>query len=124
MDSTDIDELLLFLLASENLPEPMRTGQSGQEYITELLSSAHPDRVFQVLRMQLSTFNSLRDWLWDNTDLNGDSIYGGIRVRGSAAQVSVEEKLVTFIYIISRSGSNREASERFSRSGKTISRYV
>ena len=51
MDSTDIDELLLFLLASENLPEPMRTGQSGQEYITELLSSAHPDRVFQVLCM-------------------------------------------------------------------------
>ena len=59
IDSTDIDELLLFLLASKNLLEPIRTGQSGQEYITELLSSAYPDRVFQVLYIQLSTFNSL-----------------------------------------------------------------
>ena len=63
MDFADIDELLLILLASDRVQEGqcMRTGQSGHEYVQELLGSTYPERVFQVLRIQLATFYSLRD---------------------------------------------------------------
>jgi hypothetical protein len=123
MDFEDIDELILFYLAYEHSQggQRIRTGQSGHEYVKELLGSAHPERVFQVLRMQLATFNSLQDWLRKNTDLRGDSIACN-RERGPGRQVSIEEKLVIFLCIVSRPCSNRDASERFSRSGDTISR--
>ena len=76
MDFADIDELLLILLASDRVQEGqyIRTGQSGHKYIQELLGSAYLERVFQVLRIQLATFYSLRDWLLNNTDLRGDNI--------------------------------------------------
>jgi hypothetical protein len=122
----NINELLLLLVSRRRQQEGqrMRTGYPGYEYVKELLSSAHPERVFQVLRMQLATFYSLRDWLLENTDLRGDDITQNGRIRGLGRQVSIEEKLIIFIYIISRVASNRDTSERFSRSGNTISRYV
>jgi hypothetical protein len=75
MDIDDFDETLI-LLAYQRLQERQRihTGQSGQDYIKELLDSAHPERILHVLRMQLDTFYALRDWLVMNTDLKGDSI--------------------------------------------------
>jgi hypothetical protein len=126
MDIDDIEELLLLLLVSRSPQggQCVRTGQSGHEYVKELLESAHPERVFQVLRMRLATFYSLRDWLLENTNLRGDNITRNQRIQGRGRQVSVEEKLIIFIYIISRVASNRDTSERFSRSGDTISRYV
>ena len=125
MDLDDLDNILL-LEAYRRLQgvQRMRTGQSGHEYIKELLDSAHPERIHHILRMQLATFYALRDWLHTNTDLKGDNIIYNQRIRGHGRQVSIEEKLVIFIYISSRGASNRDASERFSRSGRTISRYV
>ena len=126
MDIDDIEELLLLLLVSRSLQggQRIRTGQSGYEYMKELLESAHPERVFQVLRIRLATFYRLRDWLLENTDLRGDNIVRNQRIQGLGRQVSIEEKLIIFLYIISRVASNRDTSERFSRSGNTISRYV
>jgi hypothetical protein len=43
------------------------TALLGSEYVNELLDSKHPDRIQQVLRMQLNTFYALRDWLLANT---------------------------------------------------------
>jgi len=74
--------------------------------------------------MQLATFYSLRDWLLNNTDLKGDDIITQNRIRGTGRQVLIEEKLIIFLYIITRLASNRDTSERFSRSRETISRYV
>jgi hypothetical protein len=125
MDLDDLDNILL-LVAHRRLQgvQRMRTGQSGHEYIKELLDSAHPERIHHILRMQLATFYALRDWLHTNTDLKGDNIIHNQRTRGYGRQVSIEEKLAIFIYISSRGASNRDASERFSRGGRTISRYV
>jgi hypothetical protein len=74
--------------------------------------------------MQLDTFYALRDWLVANTDLAGTSIIHNQRIRGGGSEVSLEEKLVIFIYIISRGASNRDASERFSRGRYSITRYT
>jgi hypothetical protein len=125
MDFDDFNDLLL-LIASRRLQgvQRMRTGQSGHEYVKELLDSAHPERIQHILRMQLATFYALRDWLHANTDLKGDNIIHNQRIRGYGRQVSIEEKLAIFIYISSRGTSNRDAGERFSRGGRTISRYV
>jgi hypothetical protein len=125
MDLDDFDEMFL-LLAYERRQQyrRIRTGQPGQEYIKELLDSAHPERISHVLRMQLDTFYALRDWLVANTDLSGTSIIHNQRRRGSGSEVSLEEKLVIFIYIISKGASNREASERFSRGQYTITQYL
>ena len=59
--------------------------------------------------MQLATFYSLRDWLVNNTKLK------------DSRKVSIEEKLVTFIYIASTEASNRQAQEQFNCSAQTIS---
>jgi hypothetical protein len=125
MDLDDFDKMFL-LLAYERRQQHrrIRTGQPGQEYIKELLDSAYPERISYVLRMQLDTFYALRDWLVANTDLSGTSIMYNQRRRGSRSEVSLEEKLVIFIYIISKGASNQEASERFSRGQYTITRYL
>jgi hypothetical protein len=75
MDIDDFDEILL-LQAYERRQQhqPVYTGQSGHDYIKELLDSGHPERVSHILRMQLDTFYALRDWLVINTDLKGYNI--------------------------------------------------
>jgi hypothetical protein len=60
--------------------------------MNELLDSAHLERVRQVLRMELATFYTLRDWLLANTNM-GDNIRHNRRIRGHGRQVSIEEKL-------------------------------
>lgn len=88
----------------------MRTGLPGHDYINELLESDNHERIHQVFRMKHSTFIALRDWLIANTMLK------------SSKAVTVEEKLAMFLFIVSRPASNRDAQERFSHSGDTISR--
>jgi hypothetical protein len=128
MDIDDFDDIFILLACRRRQERQERqrvyTGQSGQDYIEELLDSAHPERISHVLRMQLDTFYALQDWLVINTTLKGNSIVHNRRIRGQGRQVSIEEKLVIFIYIISKGASNRDASERFSRSSHTISRYI
>jgi hypothetical protein len=126
MDIDYFDEML-FLLASRRRQrsqqhQRIHTGQSGKDYVQELLDSAHPDRVHHVLRMQLDTFYVLRDWLVTYTDLEGTSITHNQRIRGGGSEISLEEKLVIFIYIISKGASNRDTSERFSRGRYSITR--
>ena len=74
-----------------------------------------------MLRMQLDTFYALRDWLLANTDLKSDNVAYNQRIRGRGNEVLIEEKLIIFIYIVSRAALNRDTCERFSRGGKTIS---
>ena len=126
MDPTILNALLLRLAASRRSEQTlrMRTGQSGQEYVQELLGSAYLTRVLSVLQMQLDTFYALRDWLLANTDLKGNNVTYNQRIRGGEKEVSIEEKLMIFIYIISRAASNRDTCKRFLRSRRTISWYV
>ena len=75
MDIDDFDEIFL-LQANKRRQQhqPVYTGQSGHEYVKELLDSAYPERVHHILRIQLDTFYTLRDWLVINTDLKGYNI--------------------------------------------------
>lgn len=90
----------------------MRTGPSGHDYIQELINSANDERIQQVFRMKLATFNALQEWLSNHTQLKPSD------------KISIEEKLAIFLHIVTRPASNRDAQERFSHSGETISRYV
>jgi hypothetical protein len=59
----DLDDILLlhaYRKRQERAPH-MRTGQPGQEYMNELLDSAHPERVRQVLWMELATFYTIAE---------------------------------------------------------------
>jgi hypothetical protein len=126
MDLDQIDDVLFLLLSSREQQQKRRvqTGQSGQEYIKELLDSGHPARILHMLCMQLATFYTLRDWLAINTDLKGNNIISNQRVRGWGKEVSIEEKLMIFIYITSKGASIRDTAERFSRAKDTISGLV
>ena len=130
----DIEDIIITKLlarelnsrASNTPPIRMRTGQSGQDYIKELLSSAHPARIRQVLRMKLATFNAWRDWLLMNTNLSGQSIWVNCNRGGHAGHtpISIDEKLVIFLHIVTLASGHRATAERFSHSQDTISRLV
>lgn len=83
----------------------------GKTYVNELLASAHVQRCKEVLRMRIETFFTLRDWLLANTSLKSSRKTNGI---------SIEEKLVIFLYITTRGASNRECQERFCYGAGTI----
>jgi len=59
--------------------------------------------------MELSTFWSLRDWLVAHTPLRN-------------SRIQVEEKLLIFLFIVTRPASNRDAQERFAVGPGTVSR--
>jgi hypothetical protein len=121
-DSDDefIEEIIPFIVttavqASQHI-EPIRPFSSNNNlYVTELLTTAHPQRCWDVLRMTIETFFKLRDWLLANTLLNNSRKSTG---------VSIEEKIVIFLYITAHGASAREACERFSYSISTILRLV
>jgi hypothetical protein len=89
-----------------------QTAMPGSDYVDELLNSSHPIHIRRVLCIQLSAFYALQDWLLVNTHLK------------ASKHMSVEEKLLTFLYLTTRPASNRDTQERFSHSGETISRYI
>lgn len=108
--------LLLALVASQSLRTARHSlGISrlkGQHYVKELLSCNSNPRIYRVLRMSLSSFYDLRDWILENT-----------KVRDSKTQqVHLEEKLVIFLYSVNNKSSNRMVQETFGHSGETISR--
>jgi hypothetical protein len=91
---------------------PCRTSPlSGKEYIQELLTS-HPRRISEVLRMPLDTFLSLCTWLKSRDLLK------------ASTNVTIEEQIAIFMYIVGQNASNRSAQERFQHSGETISRCL
>ena len=65
------------------------------------------------MRMQKSTFLSLRNWCIMHTTLRGPII------RHQSA-ISIEEKIAIFIYIVSVGASNRQAQEFFGRGPRAI----
>jgi hypothetical protein len=79
MDLNEIEDIAILRL-TEQLEQPrrMRTDQSGQDYIQELLDSGHPERVYQVLRLQQATLYALRDWLRSNAELKDGQIRGPV----------------------------------------------
>lgn len=92
------------------VPERIMTGQPGHIFLQELLKSKSQERIRRALRMNISTFYALRDWLLKHTLLE------------NRRTVTAEEKLAIFIHIVSRPASNRDTAERFSHSGDTISK--
>jgi hypothetical protein len=119
-----VDDIIFsLLLDSSDDEQPKRcvqTGQSGDEYIKELLDSSHPERILNVLRMQLATFYTLCDWLV----IKGGRITSSQRGRGLGKEGSIEEKLIVFLHIASKHASVRDTLERLPRSKRTISKSV
>jgi hypothetical protein len=91
-------------------PEPQNSTKENS-----YSNSGNQRRCFEVLRTSLPTFQALVNWLGINTELKGSRTQAGTRI---------EEKLMIFLYIISRGASNRDTAERFSCSGRTISKLL
>ena len=108
-----IQEAILAVLAyKERKSQPYHTGLRGRDYVQELLNCGNQRRCFEVFRMSLSTFQALVNWLNLNTELKSSRTQAG---------ALIEEKVMIFLYIISRGASNRDTAERFSHSGRGIS---
>ena len=105
-------------------PQRMRTGLSGHEYVVELLACGHSRRIHSVLRMELATFNQLKEELILNTDLSGADICDNVKRGGVGGYmpVSVDEKLVIFLHITTLAASLQSTAERFSHSKSMISK--
>ncbi len=69
---------------------------SGQVFVDNLLESGHDTRIRSTLRIALPTFCKLRDWLNQNTELD-------------SSRISIEEKLVMFLFIAGIEASSRTA---------------
>jgi hypothetical protein len=93
--------------------KPCRTSKlSGSEWVAELLDiDYNVRRVRETFRMQVSTFQQICSMLEAKQVLKG------------GRRISSLEKLAIFLYITRHSCSNRQAQERFQRSGETISKY-
>jgi hypothetical protein len=62
--------------------------------------------------MKLNTFYTLRNWCLNNTNLQGSK----------TQDVSIEDKLVIFLWTVSYGISNRAAQEVFGRAAGTINK--
>jgi hypothetical protein len=65
----------------------------------------------ETLRMPITKFLDLRDWLVNRSLLK------------ASKNISVEQQLIIFLWIVGHEASTREAQEHFQHSGETISRY-
>ena len=86
--------LLATISRQKRLRKSSNRRYTGQEYIDDLLNCDNDIRIHNQLCMKLGTFNILRDWLVQNTKLD------------SSQHISIEEKLLIFIYICSSGQSN------------------
>jgi len=106
------EAVLAVLVCKERKSQPYHTGLRGRDYVQELLNCGNQRRHFDVLRMSLTAFQALVYWLGVNTELKSSRTQAG---------ALIEEKVMIFLYIISRGASNRDTAERFSHSGRGIS---
>ncbi|KAL0539375.1 hypothetical protein IC582_023586 [Cucumis melo] len=89
--------------------QPCRTSAlRGHDYVIELLNG-NDSRCFDFFRMKRITFIRFCEDLKSKTNLK------------SSRYLTVQEKVVIFLLIISHNESNRIATERFQHSGHTIS---
>ena len=94
------------------IKQPCRTCTlQGLPWVQELLYG-NPARIYQNLRMSASIFIRLKEQL-----LSSGLI-------APSRNMNVEEMLAIFLFTVSQSSKNRNAQERFQRSGETISRKV
>ena len=98
----------MWYFANHCVKESCHNGSlSGQRWLNEVLLG-NPRRCRSVFRMHPPTFRAVCDRLKADKLLH------------STKNVSAEEKLATFLYIVGHGCSNRQAQERFQRSGWTI----
>lgn len=81
---------------------------SGEQWTYEVLNG-NPRRTVECCRMEAIVFRKLAAYLVKN----------GLK---PSRKICTNEKLMIFLWIIGRGCSNRDAQERFQRSGETISR--
>jgi hypothetical protein len=87
-----IQEAILAVLAyKERKSQPYHTGLRGRDYVQELLNCGNQRRCFEVLRMSLSTFQALVNWLGINTELKSSRKQTGPQI---------EEKVMIFLYTV------------------------
>ncbi|KAJ9543744.1 hypothetical protein OSB04_023451 [Centaurea solstitialis] len=87
----------------------MTSTQTGYAWMKESLSG-HPIRCVNAFRMSADLFMQLCEELQQKHGLM------------SSSKISVQEKVGIFLYTLALGVSNRDVSERFQRSGETISR--
>lgn len=113
-DNSLVPIVAFFALQAQLRPirQPTLRNWTGQAYVDSVLQCNNPARIRTVLRMELYTFQALRDWLLENTNLQ------------SSQRISIEEKLFIFITIASSNGglSNRRVQEIYNRGFGIISR--
>ena len=91
---------------------PCRTSSlQGLRWVQELIEG-HPIRIYQNLRMSLPIFNKLKQVLLSSGRID------------RTKNMELDEMLAIFLFTVSHSSKNRDAQERFQRSGETISRNV
>jgi hypothetical protein len=73
---------------------------TSQEYVDNLLNCDNDIRIHNQLHTKLETFNMLRGWLLQNTKLQ------------SSWHVSIEEKLLIFIYVYPKFGNVKPRGSR------------
>ena len=103
--------ILIFYYQRSLLRNPIGTSIRTGKIFTKEILNAHPWRVLEILRMPMTTFLDLCDWVSLNTNLQ------------SIRSVSLKEQLMCFLWIISHNSSNHEAQEQFQHSRETISRH-
>jgi len=108
-DNWTVVAILLAIYSQRQPRIPSNRTFSGQDYVDDLLTCGNDVRIHTQLRMKLNTFNLLQYWLVKNASLKGSK------------HVSIEEKLLIFIYISSKGVSNRAAQEQFNRSAQVVS---
>ena len=92
------------------LPEPVHTSIRTGQRITKEILRTYSRRVLEVIRMLITTFLDLQDWVVER---------GLLR---STRYVSVEEQIMMFWWMVGHGATNREACEQFQHAGDTVSR--
>ncbi|KAL2232328.1 UNVERIFIED_CONTAM: hypothetical protein Sindi_1412800 [Sesamum indicum] len=85
----------------------------GSDWLSELLSG-HPDRIYNMLRMNKETFQNLRLFLKGK----------GILIDSQRTRVSVMESVAIFLQTVGLSERQRTSCEWFQHSLETISRHM
>jgi hypothetical protein len=93
---------LILLCAAQDASESARKQyfsdpNIGKKYVNDLLNCNHESRIYRVLRMKLETFYALQDWLKQKAG-----------VTDSRKGVTVEEKLVMFLWTVNNGASTRQ----------------
>ena len=112
IDLSDIVPLIVLGAVEEakKSKTPRNTGQSGGDYLHELLECSNEKRIYSILRIKKETFNKLCQWLRSNTDLK------------DSRNVLIKEQVAIFLWIINFNASMPQTAERFQHSLRTISR--